>query len=144
MGETDRKEGTMIITYHGISRDHKAWAAFLGITEQTMRWRVKHWGVERAVSLVKSGTPGSSKRRPASNRNLSVADKERAVSAYLRDESEDDIAANIGISRRLLSELLIGWGIKRKGAAPKRIAGTTAKVHISKHQVTITIRGPGK
>ena len=43
----------MIVTYHGISRDHKDWATFLGISEQTMRWRLKHWGVTRAVTTYK-------------------------------------------------------------------------------------------
>jgi len=123
----------MIVEFHGIKRCHKEWAAFLGITEQTMRWRIVHWGVERAVTTTADAPRGS--RRP---RNIGIADKERAVRAYLAGESEDDIAANLGVSRRCLSNHLIAWGLKRKGSAPTRTV-QRAEVSTSASFITITI-----
>lgn len=126
----------MQITYHGITRDHKDWAKFLGITEQTVRWRVKHWGVERTVTTLKRS---ASQRRHYGPRRLTLEDKDRAVRSYMAGTSEDDIAANLGVSRRMLSSRLVEWGLKRKGTKPTRTVKRNAIVTTFNSTIRITI-----
>lgn len=126
----------MQITYHGITRHHKDWAKFLGITEQTVRWRVKHWGVERTVTTLKRSC---SQRRCNGPRHLTIEDKDRAVRSYMAGISEDDIAANLGISRKALSSRLITWGLKRKGSHPTRVVRQNAIVTTFNSTIRITI-----
>lgn len=128
----------MIVNFHGIERDHKDWAAFVGVTEQTMRWRIKHWGVERALTT----TRGTKTRRRARKRSelLTLADKDRAVRRYLDGDSEDDIAGDLGVSRRYLSQQLIAWGLKLRGRAPTRVADrASAVVRTTPTDIRITI-----
>jgi hypothetical protein len=125
----------MMVAYHGIERDHKEWAAFLGITEQTMRWRIKHWGVAKALRTPR-GTVIRSKSR---TQYLTLDDKARAIRAYVGGRSEDDIAADIGVSRRWLSGKFIEWGIKRKGKRPQRVAGASTKVRTTDRTIHLTI-----
>jgi FixJ family two-component response regulator len=128
----------MILNFHGIERDHKDWAAFVGITEQTMRWRIKHWGVERALTTTRNVRV----RKRTRNRSelLKLSDKDRAVKRYIAGDSEDDIAGDLGVSRRYLSQQLIAWGLKLRGRAPTRVASpATATIQTTSDNIRITI-----
>ena len=126
----------MIVTYHGIARDHKEWATFLGVSEQTMRWRLKHWSVIRAVTTFKGA-----KRAKHRVRVLTMADKARALRSYIDNESEDDIAADLGIDRGTLPRYLQEWGVKRKGKAPERVTAPGARVRVTPRRIHVTIVG---
>ena len=115
----------MIVEYKGISADHKAWAAFLGVTEQTFRWRLKHWGTKRAVTTpkVKTEQRKTPHKRRKKIETVTIAEVHRL---YLEGHSEDDIGATVGLSRRTVSTLLKRAGLKFGGSRPKRITEITA------------------
>lgn len=123
----------MDITFHGLTRDHKKWAKFLGVTESTLRWRLAHWGVERALTSAKEET----KRRASRRKKLSEADKALICTAYIEGRSEDQIGGLLGVSRKTVGNLLDKRGLKIKGTSTKRTVkldtSDCAHVHIHIH-----------
>lgn len=129
----------MNINYHGITRDHKEWARFLGVTEQTLRYRIKHWGVSAALTTTRGEARLRVGRGEKLDRRLTVEDKARAIRHYVSGMSEDDIAGDLGVSRRALSEKLIAWGVKRAGTKPSRVAGSRTTIRTTKNTIQISI-----
>jgi hypothetical protein len=125
----------MDVTYHGITRRHQDWAEFCGVSEQTMRWRLAHWGVERALSEPKVTNKTGRIRRPS--RKLTDSDKALICTAYIEGRSEDCIAGLIGRSRKQVSKVLKQRGLKIGGKAPERVVAlddtTGAHIHIHIH-----------
>lgn len=109
----------MLITYKGVTLSSVAWARMCGVTESTMRWRVHHWGVRRAVT-----TRSPQKRGP--NRHgrgepLSKREERMILRLYNEGWSEDAIAGAIQKGRGIVSKFLIFNGLKEPGVARKRV-----------------------
>ena len=111
----------MNVTYQGVTRPHQDWARFCNVSEQTMRWRIAHWGVERAVTTRRD--PPRSPMRTGEPTPAVVA---TIVTAYTQGVSEDAIAGMVNRCRRTVSRWLIEWGKKVPGSHPIRLVGQVA------------------
>jgi len=127
----------MDVTYMGVTRPHHDWALFCGVSEQTMRWRLAHWDVERAVTTRR--VTDLSEREPPRYREVDLTTNEKAaiVRAYIGGASEDDIGRLVGVSRMTVSHVLIAMNIKRKGVAPARVVAGSSVVRATVR----TVRG---
>jgi hypothetical protein len=110
----------MDISYLGLTRSHKEWAAFCGVSEQTMRWRIAHWPLARALTTRKVDGDAP---RVVKVRKRDIKPEQMAIlhQLYFDKHSEDAIAKLTGVPRRMLSEILKETGVKMGGAKPRRI-----------------------
>jgi hypothetical protein len=137
----------MTVTYMGLTRSHQKWAAFCGVSEQTMRWRLAHWPVEKALSTGKVEPHDGRTPRRATRKSITPDQTAAMLRLYFERDSghhsEDSIAALFDISRRTLSNILKDVGVKTGGTRPIRITEAVrviaAKVAAKARSVSITI-----
>ena len=130
----------MEVTFNGVTLRHQDWAKICGVSEQTMRWRLHEWGVERAVTTHGSRQKG--KRKGYRKRGLTNAQKEQIVTRYAEGASEDVIAMEVSKSRKAVSRYLMRSGVKRKGNAPARLI-EGAEVKCTRDKIIITVSKAG-
>lgn len=104
--QAKRKTNIERITFDGVTKSLSEWAEEIGISYQGLRHRIKHWGIEKALTLSK-GVPG----RVYSNYVM--------ITFNGRTMSQTAWARELGIHETSLRERIQKWGLEKALTTPK-------------------------